>query len=741
MKKVILNFLLIIILILTSFTIFLSYKGLKTDKFNNSIKSKANEINKYVKLDFNKIKIYLNIRQMGLLIKLQDPYVKVKDNRIDIAKLDLFLSLRSLYSSDFLLKKANIGFKNNNIKDISKITNLFLPKLINNQLNNIFISGVVDGEFLIPFQKNGSISKDYQFFGKIINASIKLKDGFIIKNLTSEINYINGDDIKNFSTTVSKGSLLNIKLNGSSIDLKYKNNKETNIQSLLQTKGDLDFDKIKKISNLLNIKIKKIKNINGKIDLKTSINLELSRRFKIKYLNFSVNGNMPFVDIQTVQINEIREFLPEYKDKIELKNVNLDFEKSDNSQIIELKGLFKINEIFESFDIKDKFIFKNKKHEIKGIFNLNNSKINIPQLNYKKQNISETEFKFDLNFILEKYYNVNNLYFSENKTLISFSELKLNNKFEVEDFKKIKIKTFLDDNLNNDFLVDKSKAIKVAGKIFDAEPLLKSILKSNNKETFSKNLNSEIEVNFSKTLTGTYDDITSFAMVASINKGSFDRLVLKGDFSSNEIIEMSIYKIDDDRKTLQIISDRARPFVKNFDFIEGFEGGKLEYESNISKEVTSSNLTINDFKVSKVPALAKLLTLASLQGIADTLTGEGIRFDTFEMKTNSIGNVLNIEDALAMGPAVSILLDGYVDKGKIVSLRGTLVPASKLNSIISKIPLVGDILVGKKTGEGVVGVSFKMKGPPKEIKTSVNPIKTLTPRFIVRAVEKMKKQN
>ena len=93
-----------------------------------------------------------------------------------------------------------------------------------------------------------------------------------------------------------------------------------------------------------------------------------------------------------------------------------------------------------------------------------------------------------------------------------------------------------------------------------------------------------------------------------------------------------------------------------------------------------------------------------------------------------------------MGPAVSILLDGYVDKGKIVSLRGTLVPATKLNSIIASIPVVGDILVGKKTGEGVVGVSFKMKGPPKNIKTTVNPIKTLTPRFIVRALEKMKKK-
>jgi hypothetical protein len=101
---------------------------------------------------------------------------------------------------------------------------------------------------------------------------------------------------------------------------------------------------------------------------------------------------------------------------------------------------------------------------------------------------------------------------------------------------------------------------------------------------------------------------------------------------------------------------------------------------------------------------------------------------------------MNIEDALAIGPAVSILLDGYVDKGNIVSLRGTLVPATKLNSIIAAIPVVGEILVGSKTGDGVVGVSFKMKGPPKNIKTSVNPIKTLTPRFIVRAVEKMKKK-
>ena len=213
---------------------------------------------------------------------------------------------------------------------------------------------------------------------------------------------------------------------------------------------------------------------------------------------------------------------------------------------------------------------------------------------------------------------------------------------------------------------------------------------------------------------------------------------LKGSFSETEIVELSIYQINENKKTFHLISDRARPFIKHFDFIKGFEGGKLEYVSIIEKGKDSSNLSIINFKVSEVPALAKLLTLASLQGIADTLSGEGIRFDSFEMKSNSDKDILNIEEALATGPAVSILLDGYVDKGKTVSLRGTLVPATKLNSIIASIPVVGDILVGKKSGDGVVGVSFKMKGPPKNIKTTVNPIKTLTPRFILRALEKIK---
>ena len=80
-------------------------------------------------------------------------------------------------------------------------------------------------------------------------------------------------------------------------------------------------------------------------------------------------------------------------------------------------------------------------------------------------------------------------------------------------------------------------------------------------------------------------------------------------------------------------------------------------------------------------------------------------------------------------------MDGYQDS-KLTSIRGTLVPAKTLNKIISKIPLIGEIVIPKEIGEGLFGISFKMKGTKGKIKTTINPIRTLTPRFIQKIIEK-----
>ena len=99
---------------------------------------------------------------------------------------------------------------------------------------------------------------------------------------------------------------------------------------------------------------------------------------------------------------------------------------------------------------------------------------------------------------------------------------------------------------------------------------------------------------------------------------------------------------------------------------------------------------------------------------------------------------LKLHEILALGPSISVIMEGYQDKSGLTSLRGTLVPAKTLNKIISKIPVIGNIIIPKEVGEGLFGISFKMKGPKGNIKTNINPIRTVTPRFIQKIIDKRK---
>ena len=210
--------------------------------------------------------------------------------------------------------------------------------------------------------------------------------------------------------------------------------------------------------------------------------------------------------------------------------------------------------------------------------------------------------------------------------------------------------------------------------------------------------------------------------------------------SKDKYLDISLKKDPNNKKILEIYSDVPKALLADYKFFEGLKDGKLFFNSVIDEEDSVSKISIENFKVVKAPAFATLLTLADLGGIADLLSGEGMSFDILEISLNENKDVTKIEEILALGSSISVIMDGYTEKKTgLISLSGTLVPAKTLNSLVSKIPVVGNILVGDKVGEGVFGVSFKMKGLPGDVKTTVNPVKTLTPRFITRALEKMKK--
>ena len=294
--------------------------------------------------------------------------------------------------------------------------------------------------------------------------------------------------------------------------------------------------------------------------------------------------------------------------------------------------------------------------------------------------------------------------------------------------------------MNNNFIIKNGKKISVKGNKYDASKLTKFFTNQNNQNRF-ENVNSDIEIDFKNIKVPMSEKLENFKLIGEIKKGKFVKILSKGDFGGNNYLDITLKKDKNtDKKYLEIYSDLTRPLLSDYSFFDGLSGGKLLFSSLIDNSKSNSKLKIENFSVINAPGVIKLLSLADLRGLEDLAKGDGISFDLLEINFEKSKNFLEINELLALGPSMSVLMEGYQDAKGVTSLRGTLVPAKTLNRIISKIPVIGNIVIPKEVGEGLFGVSFKMKGPKGKIKTSINPIRTLTPRFIQKILDKKKQR-
>ena len=74
--------------------------------------------------------------------------------------------------------------------------------------------------------------------------------------------------------------------------------------------------------------------------------------------------------------------------------------------------------------------------------------------------------------------------------------------------------------------------------------------------------------------------------------------------------------------------------------------------------------------------------------------------------------------------------EGTVDESSDeIDLVGVISPAYALTGALDSIPLIGDILSGGK-GEGILAMTFKVKGSLDEPDFSVNPLSLLAPGIL-----------
>ena len=735
MIKKFIKLLLYFLILIAIGIVYLSYFGIETKRFNQLIRDEISESNKKIDIELKDVKIILNLVNFTIGLKTKDSNILFSDKKIRLKKIKTDFSITSFLSKEFSINNIFIVTKENNLKDIVSFVRVYenTPQLL--VFNQMIKGGTLIADINLNFNNKGKISSDYNIKGLVKNGKIRLLNEEIINNINL-----------NFDIKEKQFLLKNSQIEFNELKLSSKAININNERKYFSFEGDVKTLESTVSSKLLSILFKNnFKDLSLDNITFSSINnfaFKINKKFKFSDINVKSNINLKKL-IHNKKYVSLKNYIPTYNNSVELKDHTIELVFNKNQLSIEGKGKFfidkKPDEIYYKIKSnKDDYDFNSKIY-------FNNNPLLIKIFDYTKKEKDNSILDLEGSYKKNKTLIFKNISFKESKNNFLISGLGLNENFKIDYI----------DQVNLDFLNNRKKQNKVSlkrnkknyeisGKSFDCSIIIDEMFKSGSKSSVFdsiNNFNSIVKLNIDKT----YIDEVYYLNFLNGNikflKNNIVNLNLEANFSDNKKLIFTIKTNENSEKITTLFSEYAKPLVKKYKFIKGFEDGFLDFYSIKKNNISKSKLNIYDFKLKELPALTKILTLASLQGIADLLTGEGIRFNEFEMNFNNKNNLMTIDEIYAIGPAISILMKGYVEDNKLVSLRGTLVPATTLNKVIGSIPLLGDILVGKKVGEGVFGVSFKIKGPPKDLKTTVNPIKTLTPRFITRTLEKIKKTN
>ena len=741
---------------------FLLTFGFQTENFNDLIQKRFNEQYKKVKLEFKNVRVSLDIKNFSVKFHLNNPKLYHKGDLTNIYETNFGIGIFSAIKGNYNPKFLQIKFSENSFeKSISLVRDVFLEDSQKSYFDNKIKKGTIQGELKIyndnalKIEFSGSVKDAYfivsndlpQF--ENINANINYKDNELNVNILSGSTAgLSFDKSKILVSELESGykAILDVSLSGKFNSIKeFKNLKINNQDNIIENieklsfsttannKIEIEFDKK---GNLLNTNVKgKAELFNLDLDLyQTSFPNVLddkNRKFKNGKFKVEFDRSNLFINGVIFNQNDILDFkinsdLSKNTSKV---NIISDVNFSNWQKVIKpeyIKGSSKF--YIQLNTSKDQVSFESRVDIKKSLINF--TPVNFTKLlNDDGQINLKGEIKKNRAF-LEK------VSISSGKNNIELLDLDFDENFSLLSLNSISVNT---DKSNFKVLSNKKNSInniEIEGKRLDAKFIIDSLTSSKSSTFISKKFNGLISAKLDLIDTGTNDNIRDFVLTGTITKGKFTKLDASGKFSNNEKITIKINKNKNGNLATYLLSDRARPFIAGYSFIKGFEKGKLEFTSeDISATASKGKIVITDFKIKEIPVLAQILSLASVTGILDTLRGEGIRFDNTVIVFENDENFFTFKDFYGTGPAIGFIVEGKINnEDHFASLDGNIIPAYEVNRLISNIPVLGQILTGK-SGDGVFGVSFKLKGKDDKYDITINPVRTITPRFLQRFID------
>ena len=170
-------------------------------------------------------------------------------------------------------------------------------------------------------------------------------------------------------------------------------------------------------------------------------------------------------------------------------------------------------------------------------------------------------------------------------------------------------------------------------------------------------------------------------------------------------------------------------------FYPSVDGGEAQLEVNLDAGgpgTKSGTLWARDFTVLGDQVVSDVLTDPSSEAVLGgqgkkQVTRSSIDFKQLRAPFSVGGGKFHLKDAYMNGDQLGATMRGTVDfKLQTVDLGGTYVPLYGLNSAFRAIPILGPVLGGRQ-GEGLVGITFAIKGKLDDPSVLVNPMSVMTP--------------
>ena len=283
MKKIIINFFLIILLIFIIFISTLITIGIETNKFNKLISEQA-YLTKNINLELNTIKFKIDPNEISLFLETQSPKITYSNILIPAKNIKVYLDFLPLLKSDFKIKKINLALEEFDIITLKSLSSIFKPSNFKTLLNNRIKEGKLLSEIDIFLNEDGLL-KDFITKGEVKNLKIQLTNSLNLEETDFSF-FADKEDIliKNIF-----GEIENIKiLDG---DIKLNLDKGVKINSSFRSEINADQKFLDRNSSFLNNQ--KIFHLNNlKANLNNNIFINLDDTYKLKDYKYTISGKI-----------------------------------------------------------------------------------------------------------------------------------------------------------------------------------------------------------------------------------------------------------------------------------------------------------------------------------------------------------------------------------------------------------------------------------------------------------------